>query len=107
MTRGGGGVAGAVKVAGMVGRQEPLLARHGPSVTLHDVESIIKQLSIRLRLESVIVDHCCCCWVITLLTGWRRPDIVVSGPRVQGGGVGHAVGGGHGGRAEAIQEVGG
>ena len=71
------------------------LGRNG-SVTLHDVESIIKQLSIRLRLESVIVDHCCCCWVITLLTGWRRPDIVVSGPRVQGGGVGHAVGGADG-----------
>ena len=64
-------------------------------MALHNIERIIKQLSIRLRLEPVIIGR-----VVGLLaTGGRRPDvgIVSASVGVQGRGVGHGVGGGHGG----------
>ena len=83
----------------MVARQEGLLAsRHGLGVTLHDVQSVVEELRVRLRLESGgVVDVR---RQVGLLAGGWRPDVGVRS--VEGGGVGHAVGRGHGASASPV-----
>ena len=90
-------MAGVVEVARLHAR----LA--GDGVTLHDVQRVIKQLRVWLGLESDggprgVVDVG---GQVALVTGGWTPDVLAglaAGVRgVQGGGVRHRVGGGHGG----------
>lgn len=69
-----------------------LLVGEGLGMVLHDVQSIIKKLGVRLRFDSgIIIFHYRV--YIRSLTSWGRPDVSLHG--VNGGGVGHRVGWGH------------
>ena len=72
--------------------QVALFMREGLSMVLHNIKSIIEQLSIRLRLNSGVIDNSRV--YVRWLTSWGRPDIGFCG--INGGGVGHGVGRGHG-----------